>query len=188
MPGLLAYAAAGALKGWGEGIEEAALAKLQAEYKAQDRAERLSDQKELANYKQQLKDGGSPAPKGSGGGAGSSPAQSATPTTNARSTRNERKPSGRLVGEYDIGGVLHGRDANGKMHPYTGPDGQPVKSSSATVDKRPSEAPKVPKTEAPQPPANPTGGPKKGDVVSGYRFLGGNPNDETAWQKVSNAQ
>lgn len=35
----------------------------------------------------------------------------------------------RLYGEYDIGGVLHGRDNYGKMVPYTGPDGKPVLSS-----------------------------------------------------------
>lgn len=65
------------------------------------------------------------------------PAKGRTGRTTARRTGGGRgtakKVSGqaqsRLFGEYDIGGVLHGRDKFGKMVPYTGPDGSPVPSS-----------------------------------------------------------
>jgi hypothetical protein len=49
---------------------------------------------------------------------------SATPVSGQRTTR--------LYGNYEIGGVMHGRDNYGNMVPYVGPDGQPVRSSTST--------------------------------------------------------
>lgn len=57
-------------------------------------------------------------PRRTGGGRG-------TPTAQPVDGQRNR----RLYGEYDIGGVLHGRDSYGNMVPYTGPDGQPVRAT-----------------------------------------------------------
>lgn len=78
-----------------------------------------------------------------------------------------KRPSGssagtqRLFGEYNIGGVLHGRTKDGRMVPYTGPDGQPVAAGgpASPAPAAPAPAPAMP---APPPdpvlPNDPTGG------------------------------
>lgn len=40
--------------------------------------------------------------------------------------RSSRGGSGRLYGEYNVGGILHGRDSAGNLRPIMGPDGRPV--------------------------------------------------------------
>jgi|GEM_PF-2088264 len=52
---------------------------------------------------------------GSGGGGGGS-----------RPSAAQKKE--RLFGEYEIDGVLHGRNSYGKMVPYTGDDGKPIRT------------------------------------------------------------
>ncbi len=52
----------------------------------------------------------------------SSSSPTANPTSGQRTTR--------LYGNYEINGVMHGRDSYGNMVPYVGPDGQPVRSST----------------------------------------------------------
>lgn len=37
----------------------------------------------------------------------------------------------RIYGEYDIDGIIHGRDGNGVMRPYTDPNGKPVKAGQS---------------------------------------------------------
>lgn len=56
----------------------------------------------------------------------------------AASTGGGTARSGRLMGEYDIGGILHGRTADGRMVPYMGPDGQPVRSGTGNSTGTPS--------------------------------------------------
>jgi hypothetical protein len=184
MPGLLAYAAAGALAGWGEGLEERALAKLQAQYKAEDRAERLEDQKEIIDYKQQLKAGGAGG-QVSGSSTGGGTKVSGKATSNARPTRNEGKGGSKSQGRLTYvrtreDGTRVGINAEGREVPVLDDSGNPVRDLP--------EGPDV-ASSAPAAPANPAGGaPAKGAVVGGYRFMGGDPNDEKNWQRTSNAQ
>ena len=59
-------------------------------------------------------------PQGSGGGSRRSGSGGGNTTAAAPAS------GGRLVGEYWINGVLHGRNSSGQMIPYKGPDGAPV--------------------------------------------------------------
>lgn len=57
------------------------------------------------------------------------------PTRGARpqgNTSQGAKANRRLYGNYEINGVMHGRDNYGNMVPYTDPQGQPVRSSSTS--------------------------------------------------------
>lgn len=59
--------------------------------------------------------------------------KSSTVRRSGGSRPSSGKPKGsRLYGEYDIGGIMHGRDSYGKMVPYTDPDGKPVPIRGAT--------------------------------------------------------
>jgi type II secretory pathway pseudopilin PulG len=67
----------------------------------------------------------------------------------------------RLFGEYDIGGILHGRTKDGRMVPYTGPDGKPVSVGGGSGAPSPAApaAPSMPALPAdPVLPSDPTGG------------------------------
>lgn len=63
--------------------------------------------------------------KGGGGGGGRGGGKAA-------GGGDPAKPKQKLYGEYDIGGVLYGRNAYGEMIPYTDSSGAPVKSGKAT--------------------------------------------------------
>ena len=60
------------------------------------------------------------------------PTASRSGTGGTRSSGGGKPVSGqrnvRIVGNYDIGGVMHGRDPYGRMVPYISPDGKPVPS------------------------------------------------------------
>lgn len=60
----------------------------------------------------------------------------ATKPTSAAAPRKRSSGGGggsaRLYGEYDIGGVLHGRTSDGRMVPYIGPDGKPLTKGASS--------------------------------------------------------
>lgn len=105
---------------------------------------------------------------GSGGGGGGS-----------RPSAAQKKE--RLFGEYEIDGVLHGRNSYGKMVPYTGDDGKPIRTGDDgyTNAPRPGKAlPEMMTTSpgmgpAPQPdraprPAGPLGEMSDEDLINKY--------------------
>lgn len=163
MPGLAAYAAAGALVGWGKGIEERALEKLRAQYKAEDRAARLEDAQTLAAYKQDLKDaskgatggGGGGGGRRSSGGGGGSTASGGSEAGPLYSVKNG--PNGTQVGFSR---------ALGRWVDVPGPDGKPMpndpEKGSVSRGKN-ADTPDVP-DYAPPAPAAPVGAPPRGAV------------------------
>ena len=70
---------------------------------------------QLAKRYEAMTGGGSGGGRRSGGGGGGS-----------RPSAAQKKE--RLFGEYEIDGVLHGRNSYGKMVPYTGDDGQLIRT------------------------------------------------------------
>jgi hypothetical protein len=84
---------------------------------------------QLAKRYEAMTGGGSGGGRRSGGGGGGS-----------RPSAAQKKE--RLFGEYEIDGVLHGRNRYGKMVPYTGDDGKPIRTGDDgyTNAPRPGEA------------------------------------------------
>lgn len=193
MTGLLGYAAAGALAGYGEGIVENAKIlreEVQAQRAAEARkAERDQDferQKEMADYRHELK----LSEKSAGSGGGGRKSSGSKAESSGTSTGGEK-----LVGWSVQDGIAYGRTKSGEMKPYRGPDGQPwredVKGTTtkttapAAINKAPDAMDGAP--SAPEQPSGGRGSPKVGSVVEGHRYLGGNPNDANSWEKVSAA-
>jgi len=105
---------------------------------------------------------------GSGGGGGGS-----------RPSAAQKKE--RLFGEYEIDGVLHGRNSYGKMVPYTGDDGQPIRTGDDGYTNAPRPGKALPEMmttppgmgPAPQPdraprPAGPLGEMSDEDLINKY--------------------
>jgi hypothetical protein len=194
MAGLMAYAAAGALGGFGEGLEQRALMKLKESYQAQDREQRLHDQKEMVDYREGVR-ADREAAKGSGSGGGGSGggsrrsggSGSAAPASAAG--EGGEKLYGETLGED---GILYGRNRTGQMKPYLDASGKPFKPGAKSDDKKddadssePSDvAPEVLSTapSSPQPPAGAT--PPVGTVRNGYRFKGGDPTKRENWEET----
>ena len=156
MVGLAAYALAGGLQGAGTGLAAAATSRREAALRAlereQERSWEIADREDERAWEtqkleqsraQEIEDreiaharrsrgggGGGGRSSGGGGGGGSS--------------------STRLAGEYDIDGVLHGRDPTGQMRPYLAPDGTPVSATATGKGTRAAAggAPKVDLEEA----------------------------------------
>lgn len=172
MAGLLGYAAAGALAGAGKGIVERAAALRDEAMAAQERADDLADREQDRAWK--LEDR---APRASGGG---SPRRASGGLSGSSAT------SERLVGEYFIDGVMHGRTRDGRMVPYATEDGRPVTSSATSkTTGSAGPAPQAMSDGPAQPAAPSAGGPRVGEEVEGYRFKGGDPNDMKSWERVS---
>jgi hypothetical protein len=74
----------------------------------------------MPGYKAPGTGGGGSARKGGGGGSKKSGGGG-----------GKGKPKVKLYGEYEIDGVLHGRNPYGEMVPYTDGNGKPVKSGKA---------------------------------------------------------
>jgi hypothetical protein len=186
------YAAAGALAGFGKGVEEVAMAKLKAQYVADQRATDLAGDKELATYKDSLADGNKVASGGGGGGGrrssggGSSSSSTSTPAAGGGPLKYVQP---------DADGNLVGQDKAGNWVPAKGPDGEPIKvppkaAKGAKDSKDPlGSGTVVEPGTTPQRPADPSPArpapPKAGDVVGGHKFKGGAVNDEKNWEPVS---
>lgn len=59
----------------------------------------------------------------------SAPRRSTGGRTTSSGNPVDGQRNSRIYGEYDIGGVLYGRDSYGRMVPYAGPDGRPVSAT-----------------------------------------------------------
>lgn len=74
--------------------------------------------------------------------------QNAVPVGQMEKPARRSSGPGRLVGEYNINGVIHGRDRNGVLHPYKTADGQHAGQSPAarpaTVTPAAAPAPALP--------------------------------------------
>jgi hypothetical protein len=187
------YAAAGALAGFGKGIEEVAMAKLKAQYVADQRATDLAGDKELATYKDSLADGNKTASGGGGGGGrrssgggSSSSGTTATAAGGGKLTYVQPNADGILVGQDKAGNWVPAKDATTgepiKVPPKGAKDSKDPLGSGTVVE--PGTTPQRPADPSPARPA----APKAGDAVGGHTFKGGDPNDQKNWEPVSSAE
>ena len=123
---------------------------------------------QLAKRYEAMTGGGSGGGRRSGGGGGGS-----------RPSAAQKKE--RLFGEYEIDGVLHGRNSYGKMVPYTGDDGQLIRTGDDGYTNAPRPGKALPEMmttppgmgPAPQPdraprPAGPLGEMSDEDLINKY--------------------
>lgn len=189
MAGLMAYALAGAAAGAGEGI--VARAKAMAEAALAQQEQERDDAKLEREYELRKELKGMAPGKAAPTGGGSSKPKSSSGSSSAAPKAE------RLMGEYEKDGMMYGRTSTGVLKPYKDEDGNTIpwskggrsKKADAKADEKPAAAaisntPPAVTAEAPSAPAVP-GGPPVGKVVSGFRFKGGNPNDQANWEKVS---